>query len=427
VGKWMQNYLEALLLNMLFLVVFLLFVPHIIETNVKNLSCKQKEQIKLGSTLVAMISCMSFPFQLGNEIIMDLRTVAIMIGGLYLGRKATVILVVIFLIYRSYLGGLGSGVFASVIAGTVIIIVLFLLYDVFNKATQRKKVFIACSFSLFLCIILFVVRAILFEHLISSDFMAMMTFLSIHLLSTFFIVYFYEVMRETVYLNKQVIKAEKLEIVSHLASSISHEVRNPLTVVKGFLQLLTKDKLDEEKRNMYIELSLDEIDRANDIIVNYLTFAKPAQPEYVIIDLQRELNRAIDIIRPMANMNSVEIEATIDPSYIKGDTQLLQQCFLNITKNCIEAMPNGGNLIIGTKEVNGEIVIEITDTGEGMTKEQLHRLGEPFFTTKGREGTGLGMMAVLKIIENMNGKLDVKSHIKKGTKFCISFPQSQLT
>ncbi|MFN7252392.1 MAG: ATP-binding protein [Anaerobacillus sp.] len=421
----MYNYLEALLLNMLFLVVFLLFIPHIIETNLKNLSSKQKEQIKLGSTIVAMISCMSFPFQIGDEIFMDLRTVAIMVGGFYLGRKATVILVVIFLIYRSYLGGLGSGVLAAVTAGTILLIALFLLHDIFNKATKRKKVFIACSFSLFLCIILLVVRAILFEHLICSDYMAMIAFLSIHLLSTFFIVYFYEVMRETVYLNKQVIKAEKLEIVSHLASSISHEVRNPLTVVKGFLQMLTKDKLDEEKRDMYIELSLNEIDRANDIIVNYLTFAKPAQPEYVIIDLQRELNRSIDMIRPMANMHCVEIDANIEPSYIKGDTQLLQQCFLNITKNCIEAMPNGGNLLINTKEIDGDIMIEITDTGEGMTKEQLHRLGEPFFTTKGREGTGLGMMAVLKIIENMNGKLDVKSNVKEGTKFSIYFPQSQ--
>ena len=88
-------------------------------------------------------------------------------------------------------------------------------------------------------------------------------------------------------------------------------------------------------------------------------------------------------------------------------------------------MPSGGKLLIKTEEINGEIVIEITDSGEGMSNEQLRRLGEPYFTTKGREGTGLGMMAVIKIIEILNGKLDVTSHINEGTTFRIRFPHSK--
>jgi two-component system, sporulation sensor kinase B len=416
------DYVETLLLNLLFLVVFILFIPHIIETNVKNLSCQLKERIQLISLTIAMISCMLFPLHIGDEIILDLRSIAIMIGGLYLGRKASVTLVAVFLLIRLYLGDLGSGFYASAFSSIVILIPLLMVHKTFKSATKHKRVLIACSFSLFFCTFLFVLRAIVLGHFNLTFYMEIIIFFLIHLFSTFFIVYFSEMLRESVYMNMQVIKAEKLEVVSHLASSISHEVRNPLTVVKGILQMLYKNEWEEEKRNQFIEISLQEIDRANDIIGNYLTFAKSVQEEHIIVDLEQELQRSINVITPMANMSCVDIQTIIEPIRMKGDPQLLQQCFLNITKNCIEAMPNGGNLSIRTQEVNDGVLIEIKDTGEGMTNEQLNRLGEPFFTTKGREGTGLGMMAVIKIIKLMNGKLDVTSTKNEGTQFRIYFP-----
>ncbi|WP_373558555.1 ATP-binding protein [Bacillus sp. FJAT-45350] len=141
------------------------------------------------------------------------------------------------------------------------------------------------------------------------------------------------------------------------------------------------------------------------------------------MDIKHELNRAINIIMPMANMNCVEIQTTLNSYYIKGESQLLQQCLLNITKNCIEAMPEGGNLSISTnKEGSGKLVIKVKDTGKGMTDEQLARIGEPYFTTKGREGTGLGMMAAIQIISILNGTLEVKSVVNKGTEFTLYFP-----
>ncbi|MEK5442705.1 HAMP domain-containing sensor histidine kinase [Fredinandcohnia sp. FSL W7-1320] len=417
----MFNYIETLLLNLLFLVVFILFIPHIIETNVKNLSCQLKKGIQLISVIIAMISCMLFPFHIGDEIILDLRTVAIMVGGLYLGRKASVTLVVIFLIIRLYLGEFGIGFYASAIASLIILSVIFLIRNIFDRASKHRRILIACSFSFFICTFVLVIRFLL-GHLHVSDYKVIITFFLVHLISTFFIVYFSEMLQESSYTNMQVIKAEKLEVVSHLASSISHEVRNPLTVVKGILQMLYKNEWDEEKRNQFIEISLQEIDRANDIIGNYLTFAKSVHEEHIIVNLEQELQRSINVITPMANMNCVDIHTMIEPIRMKGDPQLLQQCFLNITKNCIEAMPNGGNLFIRTEEMVDGVVIEIKDTGEGMSDEQLNRLGEPFFTTKGREGTGLGMMAVIKIIKLMKGKLDVTSKKNEGTLFRIYFP-----
>ncbi len=420
-GDSVFNYIETLLLNLLFLVVFILFIPYIIETNVKNLSCQLKKGIQLISVIIAMISCMLFPFHIGDEIILDLRTVAIMVGGLYLGRKASVTLVIIFLIIRLYLGEFGIGFYASAIASLFILAVIFLVRNIFDRASKHRRILIACSFSFFICTLVLVIRFLL-GHILLSDYKVIITFFLVHLISTFFIVYFSEMLQESSYMNMQVIKAEKLEVVSHLASSISHEVRNPLTVVKGILQMLYKNEWDEEKRNQFIEISLQEIDRANDIIGNYLTFAKSVHEEHIIVNLEQELQRSINVITPMANMNCVDIHTMIEPIRMKGDPQLLQQCFLNITKNCIEAMPNGGNLFIRTKVVEDGVVIEIKDTGEGMSDEQLNRLGEPFFTTKGREGTGLGMMAVIKIIRLMKGKLDVTSKKNEGTLFRIYFP-----
>ena len=417
----MFNYIETLLLNLLFLVVFILFIPYIIETNVKNLSCQLKKRIKLISVIIAMISCMFFPFHIGDEIIMDLRTIAIMVGGLYLVRKASVTLVTIFLIIRLYLGEFGSGFYASAITSFVILSIIFLIRTQFDRASKHRRILIACSFSFFICTFILFMRFLL-GHIHVYDYKIIIAFFLVHLLSTFFIVYFSEMLQESSYMNTQVIKAEKLEVVSHLASSISHEVRNPLTVVKGILQMLHKDEWDEEKRNQFIEISLQEIDRANDIIGNYLTFAKSVHEEHIIIDLEHQLKHSLNVVTTMANMNCVDIHTNIEPCRIKGDPQLIQQCFLNITKNCIEAMPNGGNLFIRTEVVEDGVVIEIKDTGEGMSDEQLNRLGEPFFTTKGREGTGLGMMAVIKIIKLMKGKLDVTSKKNEGTLFRIYFP-----
>lgn len=140
------------------------------------------------------------------------------------------------------------------------------------------------------------------------------------------------------------------------------------------------------------------------------------------MDVKQELYKAINIITPLANMNCIEVETRIETFYIYGDSQLFQQCLLNITKNCIEAMQESGKLSIETWEKNWQLIITIADTGKGMTPDQLSRLGEPYFTTKGREGTGLGMMAVLQIVEMMNGELKVTSKVNEGTNFYLSFP-----
>ncbi|WP_232454572.1 ATP-binding protein [Domibacillus aminovorans] len=223
-------------------------------------------------------------------------------------------------------------------------------------------------------------------------------------------------------------KSEKLEIVSHLAASMSHEVRNPLTTARGFMQLLSEDA-SMQNGKQYLEIAIQEIDRATEVINHYLTFAKPAPVTVEKVDVLEEIQSTIQIITPLSNMNAVQINFTFnkqDDYFILGERSKLQQGLINILKNGIEAMPNGGTLQLNLLSNDSNVQIDIQDTGIGMTPQQLNRLGEPYFSTKGHEkGTGLGMMVAFSIVKGMNGQIRVTSEVDKGTCFSIQFPVYQ--
>ncbi|HDR8441635.1 TPA: HAMP domain-containing histidine kinase, partial [Bacillus cereus] len=237
-----------------------------------------------------------------------------------------------------------------------------------------------------------------------------------------FVVYFNEVLKDALCMRSKLIKMEKMEIVSQLAASISHEVRNPLTVVKGFTQLLKTPNLTPESRDEYIKHILEELHRAQGIIDDYLTFAKPASEKLDEISIEQELNRVINMILPLCNMNTIHITKDFSTATIVGNKQHFQQCFLNLIKNGIEAMPNGGTLNISSSISNNKVIIRIEDSGIGMSQEQINRFGEPYFSTK-TKGTGLGTMVAVKIIETMQGSLRIRSVVNKGTTLTITFPK----
>jgi two-component system sporulation sensor kinase B len=368
---------------------------------------------------IASVSCICFPITIVEGYIYDLRLIAVTLGGLYGGVSGGLFLVVVTLTFRwLWLGGMGAS--ASMIVCGCLLMILLALSKKFVGGSKRYKLIVGITVSVFASLLALVVSTLAFNVPIPS--VTIVTYLSLTLFTTAIVIYLHEAFHESVLINERVIKAEKIELISHLSSSISHEVRNPLAVVRGFLQMMQKEELPAEKRGQFVELCIEEIDRANDIIRNYLTFSKPDEQQAELLNTKDQLEKAIRIIRPLANMNSVEIESRLEPIWVRGEPQLLQQCFLNLTKNCIEAMPDGGSLIIETYEDDKEAVIVIADTGHGMTDEQLSRIGEPYFTTKGREGTGLGMMATIRIVEMMRGKLSVSSHLKQGTTFTIRFP-----
>lgn len=238
----------------------------------------------------------------------------------------------------------------------------------------------------------------------------------------------YEDITERKRTEELVRKSEKLEIVSHLAASMSHEVRNPLTTARGFMQLLSENT-SMQNGKQYLEISIQEIDRATEIINHYLTFAKPAPVTVEKVDVLKEIQSMIQIITPLSNMNAVQISFTFNKEKdysILGERSKLQQGLINILKNGIEAMPNGGKLQLNLRSNESNIRIDIQDTGIGMTRHQLNRLGEPYFSTKEQDkGTGLGMMVAFSIVKGMNGQIKVTSEVDKGTCFSIQFPLYQ--
>jgi len=236
----------------------------------------------------------------------------------------------------------------------------------------------------------------------------------------------FERLRSVLYIQQEVINSEKIKIVSDIAASVAHEIRNPLTSVRGFIQLLGEERLDEGKRGFYEKICLEELDRAQLIISDYLTLAKPGLETNEPIEIGAEIGYIRNILLSYANYQNVEIVCGVEdePLWIAGDKYKFRQALINIGKNAIEAMKGEGVLDISVSEHNGRIAIQISDTGVGMTADQIARLGTPYYSTK-EKGTGLGTMVSFSIIKNMNGTIRVQSKVGKGTKYVLSFPRAE--
>jgi two-component system sporulation sensor kinase B len=137
--------------------------------------------------------------------------------------------------------------------------------------------------------------------------------------------------------------------------------------------------------------------------------------------LVNEIQQVISLIEPITDMTNIQIQSNLSSAWINGDKAKVEQCLIHICTNAMEAMESGGRLTIRSKNINGKSVIEISDTGTGMTKKQIARLGEPFFSLTSQKGTGLGMMVVFRTVESMGGKLEIDSEVGKGTNVKIIF------
>ncbi|MEM1503761.1 ATP-binding protein [Domibacillus sp. 8LH] len=225
-------------------------------------------------------------------------------------------------------------------------------------------------------------------------------------------------------LIQKLINIEKLEMISHLAASISHEVRNPLTVVKGFMQLSLDDNLSSADRSCYLNTAIEELDRASEILTDYLSFARTEIDKKEKVIVFKEVQRVINVLTPLANMNNVQISFSFEKnkdSFIWNEGRKFGQFLLNIIKNSIEAMPDGGRLHIKLTDCTTAVQIDIRDEGIGMTEAQINCLGKPYFTTK-ENGTGLGMLVSFRILNELNGKISVESEVGKGTCWKVVLP-----
>jgi two-component system, sporulation sensor kinase E len=220
----------------------------------------------------------------------------------------------------------------------------------------------------------------------------------------------------------QIRKSDTLNIVGELAAGIAHEIRNPMTALKGFIQLLQGSI--KEDYSMYFNVIMSELKRIESIITEFLVLAKPQAIQYKQNDVCKIMQDTIDLINVQAMMHNVQIVADFAPQLplIYCEPNQLKQVFINILKNAIEVMPKGGDITVRIWQIDrNHIRISITDQGCGIPQDKIKKLGEPFYTTKER-GTGLGLMVSYKIIEEHQGKIDVESEVGVGTTFYITLP-----
>ncbi|WP_052702840.1 ATP-binding protein [Paenibacillus beijingensis] len=219
------------------------------------------------------------------------------------------------------------------------------------------------------------------------------------------------------------INSEKLYVAGQLAAGIAHEIRNPLTSLKGFLQLMSSGR---QLGKNYHDIMKSELTRIETIVSELLMLSKPQIYELNYMDVRVIMADTITLLESQAALLGIEIQADLgkSPLWIYGVETQIKQVFINVLKNAVEAMVEGGSIAITLQPINEEIVISIVDCGPGIDEEQLSKMGQPFYTTK-EKGTGLGLMVSYKIVDNHNGKINVESELGKGTSFQIILPHAK--
>jgi len=233
-------------------------------------------------------------------------------------------------------------------------------------------------------------------------------------------------------LREKLTRSEKMAALGQLSAGIAHEIRNPLTSVKIFIQSLEKEiDLDESQKEDF-RIIKKEIDKINEHITRFLDFARPEDPSFQRVDIRGLLLETLNLLAPRMKSSSVDLNISLpkDLPSVEGDPKQLGQVFLNLILNAIEAMPKGGMLAIhSTVKVvpaSHEELLQLffRDTGCGIPEKDRPYLYDPFFSRK-EKGTGLGLSIVYSIIQRHNGQIEVESELGKGSLFIISLPVSK--
>jgi two-component system sporulation sensor kinase B len=370
---------------------------------------------------VSMVLCMTFPIKLELGVIYDLRYIPFIIASLYGGFKTAVPLYLVLNIYRFVIGG--EGVLLSLLFSTVILFLIIIWSKNFIQQDPQKRIIIAATAS-FGTMVLYLINLSMFYGTLDYKYWLLtINILTIHVIGTIVIMILIEQIIMNVKNREKFFESERLNIISELSASVSHEIRNPLTVTSGFLQLLNESKTINQDEKRYITYSLEELKRAEKIVSDFLSFAKPQAENMVYSNLVDDIEYVNNIMNPYANFHQVDLEFTFNNSlYLRYDQNQMRQCLINLYKNGIEAMKkNGGTLSVDVSAKKNEIIIKIEDDGVGMTKEEITRVGKPYYSTK-EEGTGLGMVMIYSTINKLKGKIEVKSEKGTGTTFLISIP-----
>ncbi|MED0966267.1 HAMP domain-containing sensor histidine kinase [Bacillus paramycoides] len=372
---------------------------------------------------VTLVLSMTYSICFGTVCGYNFHPIPIVSGFLY-GGIVGLIPAIIFVTYEWFLKEISWFPIVEVIFLSIIPLFLSKKWSLFSRDKKLILAFMISSVYVLVSLVFSMFNVLLetgftpyISHLYSRYIFASL----IMVMTMVFQVYLTEYLNENALLRTEMQKSEKLNIVSELAASVAHEVRNPLTVVRGFIQLL--ESTEDVKNKEYMRLVLAELDRAEQIISDYLNLARPQIEKKEHICLSAQLIEMTTLMSSFAAMQGVYLQVEISESlYTIGDKTKLKQAIMNVVKNGIEAIQgNKGYLKVTAVQKDEMIVIKVKDSGVGMTKEQLTRLGQPYYSLK-EKGTGLGLMVTFSILQAHNGTLEYKSESGKGTEAIIILP-----
>ncbi|MEC0902729.1 MULTISPECIES: sporulation sensor histidine kinase KinB [Bacillus] len=372
---------------------------------------------------ITLVLSMTYSICFGDVCGYNFHPIPIVSGFLY-GGIVGLVPAAIFVVYEWVLKGINLLPVIEVIFLSIVPLFLSKKWSLFSRDKKLILAFMISSLYVLVSLVIGMINVLLetgftpyVSHLYSGYIFASL----IMVMTMVFQVYLTEYLNENAILRTEMQKSEKLNIVSELAASVAHEVRNPLTVVRGFIQLL--ESTEDVKNKDYMRLVLAELDRAEQIISDYLNLARPQIEKKEHICLSAQLIEMTTLMSSFAAMQGVYLQVEISESlYTIGDKTKLKQAIMNVVKNGIEAIQgNKGYLKVTAMQKDETIVIRVKDSGVGMTKEQLVRLGQPYYSLK-EKGTGLGLMVTFSILQAHNGTLEYKSESGKGTEAIIILP-----
>lgn len=230
--------------------------------------------------------------------------------------------------------------------------------------------------------------------------------------------------REQRQLEAQLNQAERLAALGQMVAGISHEIRNPLGIIRSTAELLGDMPENREAQKRLSKVIVEESSRLNGIVTEFLDFARPVQPRVQDCALEEILRRNLSFIQPELDKGGISVRTNLDGRVLRisADPEMLYRAFLNILLNAIQSMKGGGEIRVNVWEEGRDYTIGFEDTGCGIKEEELPRIFEPFFTKKDR-GTGLGLSIVKKLIESHNGSIRVESRENSGTRVFIRLPR----
>jgi two-component system, sporulation sensor kinase B len=371
---------------------------------------------------ISVFLCLVFSYEEGG-LFWDLRYVPLVLSFLYGGPIAGVMVLATYMLTRTYMGeGLLLGYASGLLAAIVPVLFMKGFLKLEPKARIRRAVLVG-FWPAFAMLTILVIHILINDPTASGTNKIMMNvgiFGAIQVLAVWIAAYLNEALIEKALMRKEILRAEKLNTLGELAASIAHEIRNPLTVVKGFLQMMHKKETGDNY--YYLSLVLTELGRAEAIINDYLNFAKPQFEKLEDAELARIITEVSLLLEAFASKENIQVNVELEwDVYVKTDRNQLKQALVNIIKNAIEASPEGGEVVIRQKAMGDRSYITIIDKGKGMDTEQIARLGTLFYTTKDK-GTGLGTSVSMKIIEAMGGTVSYKSELGAGTEVTLILP-----